>query len=263
MVFCSTELEQVAASVCRAAVSSTDKKEILHLRGEILRLNTLLFETLKQEAGAKYDKTSQAVRFTPAVTRILRALAVVLGRLSSCFQTAKRYTLLASRIDQKQEKLMVLLEHAQSICWLEHTGVTSCQVCALPKELDYLLYEDIWNSDIPCVLTSATLSIGGDFSHFMHQTGIDLLEQNRLLMTSKASPFDYVNHALLYLPDCMPFPDTKNSVYMTAVLKQLTELIRQIRNPSCCRVGKVAVSVGYAEGGATFEQRMEHYLQTL
>ena len=99
---------------------------------------------------------------------------------------------------------MVLLEHAQSICWLEHTGVTSCQVCALPKELDYLLYEDIWNSDIPCVLTSATLSIGGDFSHFMHQTGIDLLEQNRLLMTSKASPFDYENHALLYLPDCMP-----------------------------------------------------------
>lgn len=227
MVFCSTELEQVAASVCRAAVSSTDKKEILHLRGEMLRLNTLLFETLKQEAGAKYDKTSQAVRFTPAVTRILRALAVVLGRLSSCFQTAKRYTLLASRIDQKQEKLMVLLEYAQSICWLEHTGVTSCQVCALPKELDYLLYEDIWNSDIPCVLTSATLSIGGDFSHFMHQTGIDLLEQNRLLMTSKASPFDYENHALLYLPDCMPFPDTKNSVYMTAVLKQLTELIRQ------------------------------------
>lgn len=227
MAFCSTELEQVAASVCRSAVSSTDKKEILRLRGEMLRLNTLLFETLKQEAGAKYDKTSQAVRFTPAVTRILRALAEVLGRLSPCFQTAKRYTLLASRIDQKQAKLMVLLEHAQSICWLEHTGVTACQVCALPKELDYLLYEDIWNGDIPCVLTSATLSIGGDFSHFMHQTGIDLLEQHRLLMTSKASPFDYENHALLYLPEDMPFPDTKNSDYMTAVLNQLTELIRQ------------------------------------
>ena len=45
--------------------------------------------------------------------------------------------------------------------------------------------------------------------------------------------------------------------------ERIQEFIRQIRNPYCFRVGKVAVSVGYAEGGATFEQRMEHYLQTL
>lgn len=41
------------------------------------------------------------------------------------------------------------------------------------------------------------------------------------------------------------------------------EFVRQIKNPYCFRVGRVAVSVGYAEGGPTFEQRMEHYLQTL
>lgn len=41
------------------------------------------------------------------------------------------------------------------------------------------------------------------------------------------------------------------------------EFIRQIKNPYCFRVGKVAVSVGFAANGITFEQRMEHYLQTL
>lgn len=41
------------------------------------------------------------------------------------------------------------------------------------------------------------------------------------------------------------------------------EFIRQIRNPYCFRVGRVAVSVSYSEGGGTFEHRMEHYLQTL
>lgn len=41
------------------------------------------------------------------------------------------------------------------------------------------------------------------------------------------------------------------------------EFIRQIRNPYCFRVGKVAVGVSYTEGGDTFERRMEHYLQTL
>ena len=41
------------------------------------------------------------------------------------------------------------------------------------------------------------------------------------------------------------------------------EFMRKIRNPYCFRVGKVAVSVGFAANGVTFEQRMEHYLQTL
>lgn len=41
------------------------------------------------------------------------------------------------------------------------------------------------------------------------------------------------------------------------------EFIRQIKNPYCFKVGKVVVGVGFATGGATFEQRMEHYLQTL
>lgn len=45
--------------------------------------------------------------------------------------------------------------------------------------------------------------------------------------------------------------------------ERIREFIRKIRNPYCFRVGKVAVSVGYSESGVTFEQRMEHYLQTL
>lgn len=45
--------------------------------------------------------------------------------------------------------------------------------------------------------------------------------------------------------------------------ERMREFIRQIRNPYCFRVGKVAVSVGYADSSVTFEQRMEHYLQTL
>ena len=45
--------------------------------------------------------------------------------------------------------------------------------------------------------------------------------------------------------------------------QRAAQVLRKVKNPYCFRVGKVAVSVGYAEGGATFEQRMEHYLQTL
>ena len=45
--------------------------------------------------------------------------------------------------------------------------------------------------------------------------------------------------------------------------ERMKEFVRQIKNPFCFKVGKVAVSVGYSKDGITFEQRMEHYLHTL
>lgn len=45
--------------------------------------------------------------------------------------------------------------------------------------------------------------------------------------------------------------------------KRIAEFVRQIKNPYCFKVGKVAVSVGFSDDQVTFEQRMEQYLQSL
>ena len=45
--------------------------------------------------------------------------------------------------------------------------------------------------------------------------------------------------------------------------QRMAEFVRQVKNPYCFKVGKGAVSVGYSGDVVTFEQRMEHYLQTL
>lgn len=230
MAFDSVELEQLVSGAYRSVGSVSNRKEATLLCGELLRLNGLFFETVRREAGAHYDKNCQAFDFSSGSIRLLNALATNLSRLSVCFyfvSAGSAQKRIQNRIEQEQAKVMLLKEHSESICWLEHTGVSTCRLCTLPKELDFLLYEDIWNKRIPCVLTSATLSIGGDFTHYMHQTGIDLLEQHRLLITSKASPFDYENHALLYLPEDMPFPDAKNGAYMEKLLERLLELICQ------------------------------------
>lgn len=230
MTFDATELEQFVSSAYRMTGVVSDRKEASMLCGELLRLNTLLFDVIRHEAGVCYEKGCQAFEFTTGSIRILNILVTTLSRLSVCFynpRTGNMHKRLLDRIEQVQAKLMILLDSTESICWLEHTGVSTYRLCTLPKELDFLLYEDLWNQETPCVLTSATLSIGGDFGYFMHQTGIDLLEQNRLLTVSKASPFDYQNHALLYLPEDMPFPDMKNNSYLSAVLERLTELIQQ------------------------------------
>jgi ATP-dependent DNA helicase DinG len=61
------------------------------------------------------------------------------------------------------------------------------------------------------IFTSATLSVGGDFSHYRAQLGlIDAVTH------SWESPFDYSTHALLYVPKGMPEPNTPD--YTKAVV---------------------------------------------
>ncbi|TQF01011.1 MAG: ATP-dependent DNA helicase [Spiribacter salinus] len=51
------------------------------------------------------------------------------------------------------------------------------------------------------VLTSATLAVDGQFGHFLERLGLD--DARTLALDS---PFDYPNHALLYLPASLPEP---------------------------------------------------------
>lgn len=110
--------------------------------------------------------------------------------------------------------------------------MTACRLCALPGQLDSILHEDLLSRVRPYLLISATLSVCGDFNHFMRQTGIDLLGRKRILMASKASPFNYQSHALLSLPQDLPFPDMRKQGYIEAVLVQLEELIELSHGPT-------------------------------
>lgn len=229
--FENVEMERMAASIIKAVSGHPEKRKALQLCEEMLELNAVLFEDLKNIAGMHYNQTRVEVVFTSSCRLSLKALSAVVKSLSVLFYTADyrntTYKHISSRLEQKLEKLSVLYGHAGYICWLEYVGVTTCRLCALPKQLDFLLYEDLWSSGKTYLLTSATLSVGSDFSHYMHQTGIDLLNKKQISAMSKASPFDYRKHALLYLPSGMPFPDIRKTAYRKAVADKLEELIWQ------------------------------------
>lgn len=227
----SVELERLTTSIYRGIGNyNSDKPEIIRLCEDLLRQNTLLFETLKNSTTTGYDKNCFAIEFGTNSILALEALTMILRRLSVLFFTlnpAKHspYARLVSRMEEKLAKLMVLLDYPQSVYWLERTGIAACRICTLPKQLDFLLFEDVWRKEIPYILTSGTLSVGGDFTHFKRNTGIALSEPCRLLEVGKASPFDYMTNALLYLPEDMPFPNGKGSEYQQAVAKRIEELI--------------------------------------
>ncbi len=65
------------------------------------------------------------------------------------------------------------------------------------------------------IFTSATLAVGGDFSHFKSRLGLTSAEELQV-----DSPFDYTNHALMYLPQNLPEPSSPRytELAMEAVL---------------------------------------------
>lgn len=75
------------------------------------------------------------------------------------------------------------------------------------------------NSDAAWLFTSATLAVGGDFTHFTRQLGLE--EASTLLLDS---PFDYPNHALMWLPDDLPEP--RDSQFVTRLLDIAVPLLR-------------------------------------
>jgi ATP-dependent DNA helicase DinG len=69
------------------------------------------------------------------------------------------------------------------------------------------------------IFTSATLAVKGDFGHYQTEMGLtapaaaddfenDAFDGRRVETSSWASPFDYPNQALLYLPENLPAPNT-------------------------------------------------------
>lgn len=69
------------------------------------------------------------------------------------------------------------------------------------------------------IFTSATLAVGGDFSHFRSQLGLE--EQARELQVD--SPFDYRHNALLYLPDNLPEP--QNNGYTSSIVDSVLPVL--------------------------------------
>jgi ATP-dependent DNA helicase DinG len=73
-------------------------------------------------------------------------------------------------------------------------------------------------ADASWLFTSATLSVGGDFSHFTTQMGLD-----DALTLQLDSPFDYARNALLWLPESLPEP--RDAGFVRALLDLVIPLL--------------------------------------
>ena len=198
--------------------------------------NNSLFRRLIENAlQDEPDAEDEADRFTAeideTVSRHLRNIRDISDRFIEFLMYEPisgvgmgRRAQLLWELEQVKNQTGAFLQHDGLICWLEKDGGEN-SLCAIPKDLDKKLYDDLWNKGIPIILTSGTLSASGDFSRTKRTLGIEHISKYRQTETSKPSPFNYRENALIYISENMPFPDRRDGEYIFAAANEIEQLI--------------------------------------
>ena len=115
-----------------------------------------------------------------------------------------------NRLQTISDNLLFCISKAEGFCrWLEaRRGQYGLQavICAAPLDISAQIKDTILDKIKTVIVTSATLTVGGDFGYLKKRTGFNLLEQNRLNELRLASPFDYASQVFAAVPDDMPEP---------------------------------------------------------
>ncbi len=159
----------------------------------------------------------------------LDALLMGLERLADkCLKHAPQgeiWNLFADRTLELQKNLLHIagLEQAEEgyfIRWYERRERT-VSLSATPVKVAEELGNCLYNSVQSCIMTSATLTTGGDFKYLRDRLGID--DECKTLRLQ--SPFDYKGRTLLYVPE-QGFPEPAAANYSEALSDRIYELLR-------------------------------------
>ncbi|MDP1673228.1 MAG: ATP-dependent DNA helicase [Burkholderiales bacterium] len=142
---------------------------------------------------------------TERLTELAETLHLQAARsegLQKCFERADE--LRAQLAGWREDK------DASLVRWVEvfHQSV---QFNATPLSIAEIFRKQVEAQAKAWVFTSATLSVNGDFSHYVKELGIEAAQT-----ASWASPFDFEKQGLLYVPQGLPEPNTPD--YTAAVV---------------------------------------------
>jgi ATP-dependent DNA helicase DinG len=165
--------------------------------------------------GSRQAWTQAAAR--PGFGGALEALGAALGALAPALEAqAERSEGLkscAQRAANARELLARLAGEPDSarVRWVEVFG-HSVQMHLTPLSCADLFRRQLEEAPRAWIFTSATLAIGGDFSHYQREMGLDEARAR-----SWPSPYDFARQALLYVPKAMP-ADPNDPAYTEAVV---------------------------------------------
>jgi len=110
-----------------------------------------------------------------------------------------------------------------SVHWLNFQPEGGLALRSAPLEVAGMLGENLFGPRSSVVLTSASLSVAGSFDYFVARCGVSPAAETLLL----ASPFDYLEQALVCLPEDLPEPQADG--FEPEVVELVAELARRLR----------------------------------
>ena len=180
---------QMSGALDPAIVALNEQVEVVHRAAEA--------------SAGRIEQSQWSDRFIEALEGLAartQELSEALEPLADEGQAA--YVQLRERLLESAQRLNSFTadERPEGVRWAETSPRNvSCRFAPLEvaRELSGLML----SQDCAWILTSATLAVGEDFSHFQRRCGLNEARSLRL-----ESPFDFGNQALLYLPQGLGDP---------------------------------------------------------
>jgi len=192
-----TRMEAVAAAKDFAALP--DAAQALDKAARDLRL------AFKEESGRfPFQALERSRDFEPALGVVCDRLDALALMLESQAERSEGLEKCRQRTQALAEQLKRWRDHddPEYVRWVELFS-HALHLNATPLSIAGIFQGQINDHARSWIFTSATLSVGGDFSHYRNQMGLAGAQSQ-----SWESPFDFAGHALLYVPKGMPEPNT-------------------------------------------------------
>jgi len=210
---------------------TTAMDELTVLRSQLAEYNRQIFDRLAGNLAGNHTREGSRIEIVIGFMEkiYIKHMVKVLEQLPLSYQENSgqkmRLQGLKKRCQGLMDKLTIFLNSGNSICWMEKRENGRLALCAVPMELEQILFRDIWSRPIPIIATSGTMSVRGDFTHFKRMTGLSFAASSRIIETSKPSPFDFQSNGLLYIPERMPFPNIRDDRYIQAVMEEILKIV--------------------------------------
>ena len=252
------ELEEIASSYFGVSISNVRFEELardveillrakqalsasLTAAAELVReRGRMFFGTLPEPRGADgrmpfTDREEFLEQSGDVYLGLVNALERLTGELER-LRGVEEASGLKKRTAELANQLTFLLESTDRgfVFWIERrnsTGLrqsgTNTWLQATPIEIASLLASDLFESIPSVVLTSATLTVQGNFDHIERRLGLTGARQ--LVVPSH---FRYGEQALLYLPPEMP--DPREAAFTKAAVDKICEILEITRGRAFC-----------------------------
>lgn len=205
---CARQAEAAGLAHAREAARWSERSQALEAAARELRLVSAAVGRMPG-GRATFDQIPEPEVFDAAQDRLaqeLEALAEALGTqeerhpdLAAAARTARQLQARLAQWAQPARGQPDADADQAAVRWIEHSQ-HSVRLLRAPLSVARI-FSGFRRPDQAWVLTSATLSVRGDFAHFQHQLGL-----HDAATASWASPFDYPAQGLLYVPQKLPWP---------------------------------------------------------